>query len=212
MMNQEEQKKYWSNFYKNNGAVDTPSPFAMTVAHQLGGARVIELGCGNGRDAQFLSRFAKEYIAVDIVDTSIDELNRKNKNEYLKFVAADFTNLPDMGKFDVVYSRFTMHSITEKQETAVIDWVRSSLVDRGLFFIEARGLKNEIYGLGTPAAEPHAFIYDDHFRRFIDTKHLMQKFNSGFEVKSFAETTGFAPYKSTDYTFFRLLAERQHVR
>lgn len=45
---------YWNQYYKNRVCSEEPSPFAQYVATLVEpGRRMVELGCGNGRDAVF---------------------------------------------------------------------------------------------------------------------------------------------------------------
>ena len=48
--------KYWNEYYKKNIAPNEPSKFAKDILKYLdSGKKLIELGCGNGRDAMFLA-------------------------------------------------------------------------------------------------------------------------------------------------------------
>ena len=53
---------YWNQYYKNKVCSEEPSPFAQYVATLVDpGRELVELGCGNGRDAVF---FAGEGLRV----------------------------------------------------------------------------------------------------------------------------------------------------
>ena len=77
------------------------------------------------------------------------------------YLSTDFTYLSHIGTFNYVYSRWTMHTINEKQENRVLKWAYDSLEKDGKFFIEARGLKNKLYKVGKPVeGEDNAFFYN----------------------------------------------------
>ena len=80
--------------------------------------KLIELGCGNGRDAIFLSNNNINVVAIDQSESSINNLKCNASNNNINFVADDFieTKLLEKELFDYVYSRFTLHSISEEQE------------------------------------------------------------------------------------------------
>ena len=82
----------------------------------------------------------------------------------------------------------------EKEEDDVIAWVYNHLKEGGKFLIEARSKNNELHGLGEPVlGEPNAYIYNDHYRRFIDLNELQKKLEkAGFELESFVYVR---PYK-----------------
>ena len=73
-------------------------------------------------------------------------------------------------RYDYAYSRFTLHAITLSQQNELLRNIKHVLNPDGKFFIEARTLKDDLYGKGESAGD-NAFIYDGHYRmrkkRFI---------------------------------------------
>ncbi len=204
-------KKYWENYYKSRPSAE-PSLFAQFVLENYlkEGDNLIELGSGNGRDSVFFAQNNLSVHAVDQCEEGIDLLREQhNDHPRLKFETADFTKLKKMDPFDHVYSRFTLHSIKEKEEDDVIAWAYNHLKEGGKFLIEARSKNNELHGLGEPVlGEPNAYIYNDHYRRFIDLNELQKKLEkAGFEVIFFEEENGFGG--ETDQRFFRKVAVKK---
>lgn len=164
-------KNYWKNIYSKQSESEMPSLFARHIADtiSLEGKSIIELGCGNVRDAIFFANANANVTAIDQCDNIIDLLNlRFQKVNNLKFKCTDFTCLDNCNPYDIVYSRFTLHSISKEQEENVVKWAFRNLNPNGKLCIEVRGQKNEIYQVGIPVeGESDAFILDDHYRRFI---------------------------------------------
>lgn len=208
-----EDKGYWDTYYGSNRLVEEPSLFAQFVlgTHVEPGDTLIELGCGNGRDSLFFAQNGVRVHAVDQSENAIALLADKNPFPHLSAEVGDFTNLGKRDPFDHVYSRFTLHTITEEEEDRVIAWAFGHLKDGGKFLIEARGRKNELYGLGEPVPkEPHAYIYENHYRRFIDIDTLQKKLKAqGFEIIFAEERPGFAPFNDSDQHFIRMIALRK---
>lgn len=202
------EKDYWEDYYKQNRILLEPSLFAKhSLKHYIKPrSRLVELGCGNGRDAIFFAYNNVKVLAVDQCEQELEYLKLINKHDNLTLSCGDFTDLGPIGPFDFVYSRFTWHSVSEKGEDKTISWVYDNLENGGMLLIEARSKNNELYGLGSPVqGEPDAFIYDNHFRRFIDTAKLKEKLEKkGFEIISFEEKNGFGG--STNQRFFRQIA------
>ncbi len=205
-------KKYWEKYYKTKGVTEKPSPFAIFVLENYikKNSSLIELGCGNGRDSIF---FAKNKILVKAVDQCVEEiliLDKKNTLSNLKFISADFTKLGATESFDNIYSRFTLHSISEPEESRVFKWAYQQLNSNGIFCIETRGKNNELYKLGNPVSgEPDAYIYEDHYRRFVDIQKLKGKLiQLGFNIIFAEEKSGFAPFNETDFKFIRVIAQK----
>lgn len=206
-------KNYWENIYSKQSEGEQPSLFARHIAenYDIEGKSLIELGCGNGRDAIFFANKNAQVTAIDQCDNIIELLNyRFQKVDNLSFKCADFTCLDNETKYDIIYSRFTLHSISKTQEYNVIKWAYRNLKPNGKLCIEVRGQKNEIYQVGTPVdGEPDAFILNDHYRRFIHFETFCKELESlGFKLDFAKEQRGFAPYKGTDETYIRVIASK----
>jgi tellurite methyltransferase len=205
-------KKYWEKYYKTGDVPERASFFAEYIIenHLSGNEKIIELGCGNGRDSIFFAKNGFEVLAIDQCKEEIDKLSKENDLPNIKFVCDDFTKLGDIGPFGAIYSRFTLHAIS-KDEDRVIKWASKNLKIGGKILIEARGKKNELYGKGIPVeGQENAYIYEDHYRRFIDIDELSNKLSSsGLKILISKEDRGFAPFKDTDYIFIRVIAIKE---
>ena len=210
-------KNYWEKIYSKQSEEEKPSLFAHFIADTIGiaGKRLIELGCGNGRDAIYFANTGTSHVeAVDQCDNIINLLvHRFQQINNLCFRCEDFTYMEDVyeeKKYDIVYSRFTLHSISKTQEKNVIEWAYRNLNPNGRLCIEVRGQRNEIYGIGIPVeGESDAFILNDHYRRFLHFESFCEELTSIGFVLSFAkEQKGFAPYHGQDETFIRIIATK----
>jgi len=207
-------KQYWENYYAQQNAELKPSLFARYIKEKVikEHKSIIELGCGNGRDAIYFANNNYDVIAIDQVSDEIKFLkNRYVQLKNLFFECADFTTLNDSRKFDIIYSRFTLHSITEQNEERVVSWTFRNLNRNGKFCIEVRGQKNEIFGKGTPVAnQPNAYILNNHYRRFLNFEQFLNRLmNIGFTIDFAAEEKGFAPFNRDDETFIRVIATKK---
>ena len=173
---------YWNEYYRHNAAsVDNrPSEFAKYIEsgflYERNPAHILELGCGNGRDSLFFLSKGHKITAIDGSDVAIEMLNRITNSNNALFVCGDFVKnkaLYQM-KYDCIYSRFTLHAISEEQEDELLDNARYSLNNNGILAIEARTTNDEIYGKGIEI-ENNAFIYNEHYRRFIDVNEFRKK-------------------------------------
>jgi ubiquinone/menaquinone biosynthesis C-methylase UbiE len=134
-------KKYWENFYKQHNEDMEPSSFARYICEHYAKPNniLIELGCGNGRDAVF---FANEGLSVTAIDQCGEEIKFLTaRYEHLKninFYVDDFSSLSDQENVNLVYSRFTLHSISKEQEQRTLAWAYGNLTQGTFLFIEAR--------------------------------------------------------------------------
>ena len=83
------------------------------------------------------------------------------------------------------------------------------LKEKGLLFIEARSIHDGKYGLGDKV-EKNAFIYDAHYRRYIDPDELVLKLKDiGFAVLQQDESELFAPKKGESTVCVRVVAQKE---
>lgn len=205
--------KYWENYYSKHNAELVPSLFAQYVSDLLGDrcAEIVELGCGNGRDSVFFANKGYSVVAIDQCYNEICFLVKQYQCvENLDFRCDDFTSMPDDKPYDVVYSRFTLHSVSKEQQSMTLRWVFRNLKEGGMLCIEVRGQKNEIYGLGEPVEnDEDAFVYNEHYRRFLKLESLCKELESiGFKIDLSVENKGFAPFNGQDETYIRVIARR----
>ena len=216
-------KTYWENYYKSHAAPQKESRFAAFVYGQIPrGAALLELGCGDGRDALFFAKNGCNVCAIDQASSEIAYLNAHYAQDAnLRFVAGDFTALEGFdlaeSSFDCVYSRFTLHSIDAEAQTRVFRAALGLLKDGGIFAIETRGTKNALYGKGElVSGQKDAFIHDNHYRRFVHFDAVVSELcatapgagGGGFQCLFAAEDTGFAPFGDTDDFFIRILCKK----
>ena len=201
---------YWNQYYANiPGETLQPSQFCMDISDDLEpGKHLLELGCGNGRDSLIFLKKGLRVTAIDASDVAIDHLNKLTKEtDAALFVCDDFVKCVSLYqlKYDYVYSRFTLHAINDEQETELLENVHSALTENGKFFIEARSIRDDLYGQGKKVGE-NAFIYDGHYRRFIDPNQFKQKLERlGFKVNMLVESAGLSKTEESDPVLLRCI-------
>ncbi|EAJ5709781.1 class I SAM-dependent methyltransferase [Campylobacter lari] len=253
-------EKYWTDFYQSHRDPFAASLFAkFCYKHYIKKYDLLlELGCGNGRDSIFFSKNSIRVDAIDLCKKEIYYLNQKHKGDNVRFICMDFSEIDFVDKYDIVYSRFTLHSISEEQENRLFPAVYKALkkykdynitlkdtkaeqknfrniqrqenkegrygkfqeekyrseenqqnkIKTGYFCIEARGIKNSLYGLGKQV-DKDSFIYNDHFRRFINIDITCKKLQSvGFDIVLAEENINFAPFKKENDYFVRIVAKK----
>ncbi len=176
MKNPQDNTLYWNQYYKNRICPEEPSLFARWVATLIEPNRkMVELGCGNGRDAVYFAGLGIEMLALDLSKEAIEQLQKKRILN-ARFLCTDFvgSDIHQPESYDYAYSRFTIHSINQTQEKQLITNVFCGLKPGGRFFIEVRSIHDPIYGKGEEV-ERNAFFYDCHYRRFIDMDELCEK-------------------------------------
>lgn len=212
-MNKLRDNDYWNEYYTHNPAsIDNkPSKFAKYIESEFlrenNPAHILELGCGNGRDSLFFLSKGHKVTAVDGSDVAIEMLNRIICSNNALFICDDFVKSKALcqTKYDCIYSRFTLHAINEAQEDELLDNVRHALKSNGILAIEARTTNDELYGKGIET-EKNTFLYDEHYRRFINVDDCRNKLEKlGFDVIHLEESNGFSRTRNSDPVLMRCI-------
>lgn len=210
-------RKYWNRFYtdKKDGKIAAPSQFAKDLVsdHQIKpGKHLLELGCGNGRDSLYFLKQGLRVTALDASDIAIERLKVvTSENGAALFVCDDFVKCRSLYqlRYDYIYSRFTLHAITEEQEDELLENIVTGLAPNGKLFIEARTIKDDIYGKGKKVAK-NAYIYNEHYRRFIDATEFQAKLERlGLKIEYLEERSGFSNTAESDPVLMRVIAVKQ---
>jgi len=212
-------KDYWNDFYKLHGSdseITNHSSFVkFCVEHffREKNMNIVELGSGNGRDAIYLAHHNHNVIAIDQSVSAIDIEKRSIDKNYvnyfhprsLDFVHEDYSSYK---KIDAFYSRFTMHSISQRDEDILFPKVYNALEINGLFCIEARTTRDPLYGKGEFVSE-NTFIADGHKRRFIDTDKFREQVSIlGFSELYFLEKDNLSIYKDDNPVLMRIILKK----
>lgn len=204
-----ETKTFWKEYYKKNPNPVEASTFArFCIGFLSEGKSLIELGCGNGRDSIYFANHNLNVTAIDQIDEEIDYLNQKYGSDNIQFVARDFTNLKKDIKYDYIYSRFTLHSITEDREKKVFEWIESQLNDNGLFLLEVRSINDPMFKQGEQISENENIT--THYRRYLDLNNTINSLkNCGLTILYKLESRGLSVYKDDDPMLIRIVAKKE---
>ena len=194
---------YWNNFYKNKKicGILSPSSFAVYTKNFISTnpKNAIELGCGNGRDSFFLEQICDNYTALDSSKTTIDQLKKSNQTK-INFVQKDVSNINNIeNNYDLIYSRFFLHSIDEEQEKIFLKWC-SGAKTGALFFLECRSEKD--YDL-------YKVFGKDHYRRKINYNNLKNNLiESKYKILQSIESRDLSVYKEENPWIIRVVAKK----
>ena len=161
----------WDDEYAGNRKIwgDLPSELAIVMVDYLCESRpgkrrlrVLDIGCGYGRDEIYLSKQLNCNIkAIDSSEKAISaarnaasELNISN----VEFVMCNFTELAE-GEYDVVFISNLYHSLEARERKELRDKLKNLLRLNSMLFLNALSINDtEEYGKGAPVEnEPHSF-------------------------------------------------------
>lgn len=120
-------------------ALGEPTQIFVNFFQKLKGAklRVLDVGCGQGRDALFIARLGHSVVGVDISPNGIRDLNEAARLENLRIegVAADITKFTPDGIFDVVLIDRTLHMLSEPKRLEALDRLTDHVAHNGWVLI-----------------------------------------------------------------------------
>jgi hypothetical protein len=185
-------KKYWETFYSttsnNNVGCSDFCNFVMHYFKDKNILNILDCGCGNGRDSIALSNISN----VDAVDNcGFLQTNRNN----IKFYIDDFVTI-NKSKYDLIYSRFTFHSITNEQHISFLDTINVN----SYLAIETRSKKGE---------NDNVFHGKTHYRNYTDIDYLKTILTlKNFEIIFIMEDLNFAKYKNENPICIRVICKK----
>lgn len=191
-------EKYWQKFYKTkklNSYIDFPSQFSMfALSNKTKENVLLEFGCGNGRDASYLSQFYKKTFAFDISKVVIKLNKKKYKNlKSLKFEVCDIKDYFDFKKYrrfkKNIYARFFLHSLNYKEINHFIRLVSKLLNKNEKIFVEYR----------THLDRKKKKFFKNHYRNFLNPKKIIDIFKKKKLVKYYSVSGhGYAVFNNED--------------
>ncbi|MFU1682360.1 GNAT family N-acetyltransferase [Phaeobacter piscinae] len=99
--------------------------------------RVLDIGCGQGRDAIFVGRLGHRVVGVDLSPNGIRDLNEAARRENLsiKGIVSDIRTFVPDGEFDVLLLDRTLHMLSEKDRLIVLKRLIGSVSGGGWVLI-----------------------------------------------------------------------------
>lgn len=112
-----------------------PSAFAQRLASLLSpGARVLDLGCGEGRDSVFFAAQGFAVIGVDASRAGIAKARRlaEARGVRVSWLVGDMARLAYRGPFDLIYSCGSIHYVPRRKRARLFPRLQSLARPGGL--------------------------------------------------------------------------------
>ena len=203
--------KHWKDYYLKDRAPTFPSNFAEYVLQKINkNQNMLEIGCGNGRDAVF---FKKNGLKVDAIDRSDDAIvlcKTKYKDLNIGFYHGEIDQIIEIDnnfKYDNIYCRFVLHAMPIEEEIILIQNSFELLKKKGMLFIECRSINDQMIREGEVISPTERI--SGHYRRFIIMEELGDRLkNAGFEVLSLFEKENAAKFGNDNPVVIRAIVRK----
>ena len=189
--------KIWDKVYSNDSAFfgEEPSDFAQkcySYFKKYGVKRILELGCGQGRDTIFFASNGLDVFAVDSSKVAIENINQKTRGKNISLHLSHFEvrqALPfDSSHFDAIYSHmFYNMRFTNEELNFLFKESSRVLKNNGLLYFSVRSDKDVFYNKGKKIG---GNIYEiNGFQIRFFTKIQIKSFLSAyFKIKNIEES------------------------
>jgi cyclopropane fatty-acyl-phospholipid synthase-like methyltransferase len=192
----EAKSAYWDQYYSGTTDIARPLPsqFAAFVAGELKSPhRIVEFGCGNGRDSLFFSSHGHRVIGVDASEPAVKQCVRiaEALGEVADFVTSAIDDpgligrIPPCERPTAIYARFFLHAITEEEEQSFFRCANALTKPDDVMAVEYRTVRDLSQAKATVS----------HFRRFMDpVVFQVVAARHNFHTRYAVEGFGFAKY------------------
>ena len=123
--------------------MDGPSPIVSEIIAQFGidpTERILEIGCGEGRDALFLLRQGYDVLATDVSMEAIDYCRKQNPEYSHRFQVLDCLRETLPERFDYIYAVAVIHMLVpDRDRRAFYRFIRTHLKENGIALICTMG-------------------------------------------------------------------------
>lgn len=184
--------EYWNKRYVTDFCdVDViPSEFVKRTVERIkekGDLRILDLGCGAGRDTLYFANLGYKVTALDLSSKALSLFQKKPKN--VEFICEDMQNINlPANSFDVVFANLTLHYFDDKTTRKIIDNITKSLVKDGVLTFLCKSTKDPLWGVGVKVEEN---VYDDKYRHHFFDKKYINELLKDYNINPTEEYEGF---------------------
>lgn len=188
--------KIWDKVYSNDSAFfgEEPSDFAQKCYSDFKRydvKRLLELGCGQGRDSVFFASNGLDVYAVDSSKVAIENINQKIRGKNISLHLSYFEvrqTLPfDSSHFDAVYSHmFYNMRFTDVELSFLFKESSRVLKNNGLLYFSVRSDNDVLYNKGKKIGN-NIYEINGFQIRFFSKPQISSFLSDYFEIKNITE-------------------------
>ncbi len=98
--------------------------------------KVLELGCGNGRDTQEILKYTNDYIGIDASKGMIKIAKEQNPNANFIISKSETFDFPQ--NIDIIFAFASLLHNSKEEFSLILEKAFNSLNDNGIFFISVK--------------------------------------------------------------------------
>lgn len=133
----------WNKFYKSkatleweNNNVPDWTVVNATERNYLKAGKVLDIGCGRGRNSLYLAKKGFKVYGIDISKSAIDSARKKDVCKEIEFIAGDVLKSPFKNEFfDSTVDAGCFHTVSPKYRKRYLNEISRTLKSNGVFLL-----------------------------------------------------------------------------
>lgn len=213
------QQKVWENEYKNpkfmskhleaQKFIQRFYKFLKSEGKKIDGLKILDLGCGTGRNANYFARLGAEVTAIEISETALEMGKSQAENEELSVkyihgnIGARYNFMEE--SFDVVIDATSSNSLNEIEREIYLSEVKRVLKKDGYFFVRVLCLDGDNNAKKLlklfPGKEKHTYILPEVglVERVFTQDDFRKTYGEYFEILNLVKDSGYTSFGGQSY-------------
>ena len=190
------QSAYWENKWSRR-PLEPANNFARRAYKLIQTKKLktlLDLGCGDGRDAVYFFNKGLKVTAMDSLAAGINKLVKRAPG--VRAIVGDIRNIKGKSdSFDIVYAHASLHYFDDSTTTKIFNNLHTILKKGGILFVKCKSTDDKLFGHGKKIGEN---IYlETHIRHFFTKKYLAKKLESFKIIKLRKTSSVYLDHKSS---------------
>ena len=149
------------------------------------GERVLDLGCGTGRDSRYMACMGYDVVLLDISRNAL-RISRQVAPQASHFQVDIQHGLPFRdGSFKFILANLSLHYFDWPVTESIVEEVKRCLNREGMLLVRLNSTEDVNHGaVGYPELAPNLFLVDGEQKRFFDRDSIRRLFTTSWRVHS----------------------------
>lgn len=178
------QKQEWERIH-GSGNMDEfrtrPSNFVVSTTQFMDpGATILELGCGTGGDARYLTDQGYPVVATDFSEAVIEENRRYFKDIRFEVVDINSTLPFDNQSFDIIYANLSLHYFDDTTTHDIFREIHRVLTIGGKLIFRCKSIYSELEKIDAEEIGSNIYLQRGHLRHLFSTEYVAELFKNTY--------------------------------
>ena len=210
-----EKLDYWNKLYSKENYFGTGQTILANSAKELidkySIQKILELGCGQGRDSVFFAKYGYDVTATDISENAINFVEKlknkhdlKNLNLFVHDTEKSFDFLNE--KFDLVYSNLALQFFDLSQLSNIFSRIYNIMNKNSFFLFSTKKPGDKYFNFGNKISN-NAFEYKGITRFFFENDQIRDILKDYFDI-IFFEDDEHVNFDGTKSVWWKILVRK----